>query len=56
MMSFEEWCYRTDIESQWQAFHDEYGDSACLLSDYKEYHYQQYVLTFRKENPTLSPQ
>ncbi len=52
-MTFEEWCYETDIESKYQALHDEYGDAACLLSEYKDYHYQEYVLTFRKETSTL---
>lgn len=55
MMTFDEWCYESDIEAKWQALQDEYGDSVALLSEYKEYHYQEYVLTFRKETSTLSP-
>jgi len=47
MMTFDEWCCESDIEDRWQAFHDEYGDAACLLSEYKEYHYQEYVREFQ---------
>lgn len=56
MLTFEEWCEFTDIDSKYQAFHDEYGDAACLLSDYKEFHYGEYVLTFSNKTNTLLPQ
>ena len=45
-LSFEEWCDTTDIESKYQSFHDEYGDAACLLSEYKQLHYNEYLETF----------
>ena len=47
-LSFEEWCYDSDIEEKYQQFHDEYGDAACLLSEYKEYHYNEYLEQFNK--------
>ena len=53
MMTFDEWCYESNIETKWQTLHDEYGDAAPLLSEFKEYHYREYVLTFSKETSTL---
>lgn len=45
-MSFDEWCYDTNIEDKYEVFHGEYGDAACMLSDYKKYHYQEYLENF----------
>lgn len=45
-LSFSEWCNEVEIEAQYQRFHDEYGDAACLLSQYKEFHYQEYLESF----------
>lgn len=42
-LSFNEWCHDVNIERQYQHFHDEYGDLAGLLSDYKEVHYAEYL-------------
>lgn len=49
-LSFDQWCWEVDIESKYEAFHDEYGDAACLLSEYKEKHYQDYLNNFKAEN------
>jgi hypothetical protein len=46
-LSFEQWCYDVDIESKYESFHDEYGDVACLLSEYKEKHYEVYLQGFK---------
>lgn len=51
-LSFEQWCSDVDIESQYEAFHDEYGDAACLLPMYKQAHYEEYLEEFRNMNPT----
>ena len=48
-LSFEQWCYDVDIESQYKAFHDEYGDLAALLSDYKQHHYEEYLENFESK-------
>jgi hypothetical protein len=48
-LSFQQWCYEVDIESQYEAFHDEYGDAAGLLSQYKEYHYEVYLQSFKSQ-------
>jgi len=45
-LPFEEWCCDTDIEGKYQRFHDEYGDAACLLSEYKRHHYEEYLAGF----------
>lgn len=45
-LSFEEWCHAVDIESKYQSFYNEYGDSACSLSEYKEMHYEFYIHGF----------
>lgn len=42
-LSFSEWCYETDIEDRYRQFHDEYGDSACSLSEYKDWMYKEYL-------------
>jgi hypothetical protein len=55
-LSFEQWCYEVDIESKYEAFHDEYGDAACLLSMYKQAHYEEYLEEFRNMNPTIYKQ
>jgi len=49
-LSFEAWCVDTDIEEKYQLFHDEYGDAACLLSEYKQKHYQEYLFNFKNNN------
>jgi hypothetical protein len=46
-LTFNEWCSEADIEREYERFHDEYGDAAALLSDYKEYHYQAYLERFK---------
>jgi hypothetical protein len=51
-LSFTAWCYETDIEGKYKNFHDEYGDAAALLSDYKEYHYQNYLERLKKNPAT----
>jgi len=35
-LSFSEWCYEVDIETQYQQFYDEYGDAACLLCEFEK--------------------
>ena len=47
-LSFSEWCYETDIEAKYEAFHDEYGDLAASLPEYKECHYQEYIEGFKQ--------
>jgi len=48
-MDFETWVYESNIEEKYQNFHDEYGDTACLLSDYKKIHYQEYLEEFMRQ-------
>jgi hypothetical protein len=48
-LSFEQWCSDVDIESQYEAFHDEYGDAAALLCEYKQYHYEEYLESFESK-------
>ena len=48
-LSFEEWCYEVDIESQYKALHDEYGYATALLSDYKQHHYEEYLQSFESQ-------
>jgi hypothetical protein len=48
-MDFETWVYKSNIEEKYQNFHDEYGDAAGLLSDYKEIHYQEYLEEFMRQ-------
>ena len=48
-LSFEQWCSDVDIESQYEAFHDEYGDAAALLCEYKQYHYEEYLQSFESQ-------
>ena len=40
----------SDVEEKYQTFHDEYGDAAALLSDYKQYHYEEYRADFKRDN------
>jgi len=40
----------SDVEEKYQTFHDEYGDAAPLLSDYKQYHYEEYLADFKRDN------
>jgi hypothetical protein len=47
LLSFEDWCGQEDIEEKYERFHDEYGDLACSLWEYKERHYQEYVEKFK---------
>ena len=47
-LSFNQWCEQSNVEDKYNNFHDEYGDAACLLSDYKQYHYDQYLSNFKK--------
>ena len=47
--SFEQWCSDVDIESRYEAFHDEYGDAAALLCEYKQYHYEEYLESFKSQ-------
>ena len=49
-LSFYEWCEESNIEQKYQQFHDEYGDSAGFLSDYKEVHYNEYLATLKTYN------
>lgn len=42
-LSFDEWCYESRIEERYRMFHDEYGDAACSLSEYKDMHYREYL-------------
>jgi len=48
-LSFEQWCHEVDIESQYEALHDEYGDLTALLSDYKQLHYEEYLQSFESQ-------
>lgn len=52
-LTFTEWCDQADVETHYNAFHDEYGDSACFLSDYKEYHYNAYLDRHNRESSPL---
>jgi predicted YcjX-like family ATPase len=36
------------LERKYESFHDEYGDSAAFYSDYLEYHYQNYLESYKK--------
>ena len=49
-LTFSEWCSESDVEEKYQTFHDEYGDAAPLLSDYKQYHYEEYLAVFKRDN------
>lgn len=49
-LTFFEWCSESDVEEKYQTFHDEYGDAAALLSDYKQYHYEEYLADFKRDN------
>lgn len=46
-LTFSEWCYESDVENHYERFHGEYGDLAGLLSDYKQYHYNEYLERFK---------
>jgi len=48
-LTFDQWRYESDIESKYNSFHDEYGDLAGLLSDYKEYHYNEYLERVKRD-------
>lgn len=47
-LSFDAWCHEYRIEEKYEMFHDEYGDSAAFLSDYKEFHYEEYLEDFKR--------
>lgn len=47
-LSFDEWCYQSNVEGKYVRYYEEYGDSMSLLSVYKEYHYQCYLERFEK--------
>ena len=49
-LTFSEWCSESDVEEKYQTFHDEYGDAAPLLSEYKQYHYEVYLADFKRDN------
>ena len=49
-LTFSEWCSESDVEEKYQTFHDEYGDAAPLLSEYKQYHYEEYQADFKRDN------
>lgn len=51
-LSFEQWCYDVDIEAQYQALYDEYGDAAAPLWSYKQYHYLAYLEEFKRNSLT----
>lgn len=42
-LDFSDWVDKYNIEEKYQIFHDEYGDAACLLSEYKERRYREYL-------------
>jgi hypothetical protein len=46
-LSFDEWCDLSNVESHYESFHNKYGDLACFLSDYKQYHYELYCERFK---------
>lgn len=46
-LSFDEWRCEKRIEDKYQSFHDEYGDLAGPLWQYKEIHYQEYLKDFQ---------
>ncbi len=48
-LSFSEWCYKNNIEEKYKQFHDEYGDAACSLNEYKERHYNEYLNQFNNK-------
>jgi hypothetical protein len=52
-LTFEEWCSDTDIEAKYEAFHDEYGDAAAPLWEYKQVHYEEYLADFEREHRKL---
>jgi hypothetical protein len=53
-LDFETWVYESNIEEKYQIFHDEYGDAACLLVEYKERHYQEYLQSLNNEASNVS--
>lgn len=50
--TYDEWLseHGSEIEKEWRLIHDDYGDAAPLLSQFKHQRYQEYVysLTSRK--------
>ena len=49
-LDFSDWVDKYNIEEKYQIFHDEYGDAACLLDEYKERHYQEYLEFMQRLN------
>lgn len=48
-LTFSQWCHESDVEREYQRLCDEMGDLATLLSSYKDYHYSEYLVRFKKE-------
>ena len=46
-LSFYDWCCDTNIEEQYKLFHDEYGDLAGSMTEYKDRHYEEYLENFK---------
>ena len=46
-LTFTEWCNQSAVECHYNSFHGEYGNLAGLLSDYKQYHYDEYLERFK---------
>ena len=42
-LSCDDWEYEADVETRYECLHDEYGDLTCLLPDYVDYNYQEYL-------------
>ena len=55
ILSFSEWCYENNIEEKYKQFHDEYGDAACSLNEYKERHYNEYLKQFNNKSEWKKP-
>jgi hypothetical protein len=48
-LTFDQWKDEADIESEYNGFHDEYGDAAALFWDYAEYHYAEYLERVKRD-------
>lgn len=49
-LSLDEWAESVNIEARYKSFHDEYGDAAALFSDYKKYHYEEYLRNYDRNH------
>jgi hypothetical protein len=47
-LSIDAWVYEKGIERDYERLHEEYGDAACLYSEYKEYRYQEYLENYQQ--------